>query len=298
VSALPPLNALRAFEAAARHGGFAGAADELCVTRGAISRHVKLLEARLGVALFARLPQGVRLTAAGRRLVPEVTGAFASIERAVRAVSEDAGGLRILCPPATSIRWLLPRVGTFEEAHPGIRLRLTTDFYGGGSDWSAFDLGFSVERHPGRAPDIAVQPLFPVRLTPAAAPAYLEAQGIRAPSDLARATLLHETRARDDWRTWLTAHDLRSADAATERDFPNLDMAVQAAVMGAGVVMADLVLCRAELDSGALVAPFAKMVCEGASGGIALIGPRDRWDAPPVAAFRAWAAAEAERAPP
>ena len=115
---MPPLNALRAFEAAARHGGFIGASEELNVTRGAISRHVRLLEDHLGVQLFVRLAQGVRLTAAGRQLQPVLTEAFAMIVREADRISSDAAELRIICPPGTSIRWLLPRLEDFRSVTP------------------------------------------------------------------------------------------------------------------------------------------------------------------------------------
>ena len=126
---LPPLNALRAFEAAARHDGFIGASDELNVTRGAISRHVKVLEEHLGVALFTRYAQGVRLTTAGRQLQPVLAEAFRSIASEAHRIRSDALDLRIICPPATSIRWLIPRLEGFRRRHPTIVVRLTTDFY-------------------------------------------------------------------------------------------------------------------------------------------------------------------------
>ena len=288
---LPSLNALRAFEAAARHGGYVAAAAELCVTRGAVSRHVKLLEDELGVRLFVRHPQGVRLTPAGGRLQPVLAQAFGAIARETRRIAQEDAALRVLCPPATSIRWLIPRLGGFGAAHPDIRLQLTTDFHGGsGFDAEAFDLGFSVEHHPGRASDIRMQPLFATRLTPACAPQLLERAGpVRVPSDLARLTLLHETPSHADWNAWLDAYPAEGVDPASGLDFPNLDMATKAAVLGAGVVMADLVLCEEELETGALVAPFEGLVCEPPTGGICLIGAPDRWDKPDVRAFREWA---------
>ena len=111
---LPPLNALRAFEAAARHGGFIEAAAELHVTRGAISRHVKLLEDHLGRALFHRTARGVTLTRAGADLLPVLTDAFRRIAEGASRVA-DRTGIRVICPPATSIRWLLPRLGAFQQ---------------------------------------------------------------------------------------------------------------------------------------------------------------------------------------
>lgn len=291
---LPPLNALRAFEAAARHGGYIAAAEELHVTRGAISRHVSLLEDHLGVLLFHRGHNGVALTAVGRRLLPVLTEAFASIARETDRIATVASELRIICPPALSIRWLFPRLDRFRRAHPDIRVRLTTDFYGeDGFDAAEYDLGVSLEQAPGRSPHIVSQKLFPMRLSPACAPAL--ADRLARPGDLAHLTLLHESTRRQDWATWVSHFSVTGPDPASGEAFPNLDMAVRAAVMGAGVVMADLALCREELDTGALVLPFPEMVCGTAQGGYALIGPRDKWRDPKVRAFRAWAGAAARQ---
>lgn len=288
---LPPLNALRAFEAAARHEGFVGASDELHVTRGAISRHVKLLEDHLGAQLFRRHPKGVELTEAGRQFLPVITDAFGQITQAAERVSAAASDLRIICPPATSIRWLIPRLDRFRKAHPDIRLRLTTDFYGEvGLDSAEFDIGFSVLDYLSNRKGMRLEPLFPVYLTPICTPGYLKRLGpLARPEDLARATLLHETPRRADWRDWLEAFGVSGVSPADGDDFPNLDMAVKAALMGAGVVMGDMVLCRDELESGALVRVFPDMVRESRYGDICLIGAQDRWDDPKVRVFRDWA---------
>lgn len=288
---LPPPNALRAFEAAARHGGFIGAAEELHVTRGAISRHVKVLEAHLGVRLFHRQAQGVRLTSAGQRLSAVLGEAFGAIHREVERIAADASVLRIICPPATSIRWLIPRLDDFRRKHPEIRIRLTTDFHAdGGFDPSEHDIGFSVANRPNRARDIETTTLFPVLLTPACAPSLLDDRPpLLAPSQMADFVLLHEVPEHTDWKAWCAAFDVQGIDPAAGDDFPNLDMATKAAVMGAGMVMADLVLCREELASGTLVAPFPDMVCASPLGGICLIATQDRWREPNVKAFRDWA---------
>ena len=289
---LPPLNALRAFEAAARHNGFVAAADELCITRGAVSRHVKLLEAHLGIALFRRTHKGVDLTAAGRRLLPVLTDAFTAIERETRSLTAQSSELRIICPPALSIRWLFPRLESFRRDHPDIRVRLTTEFYGDqGFDAAEYDLGISLEHRPGRSPDIAVQPLFPMVLSPACAPALVQAEGgLADPARIGELSLLHESPKRIDWATWLRRFDIAGVDVESGEAFPNLDMAVKAAVLGSGVVMADLFLCREELAGGALVLPFPDMRCETPQGRYCLIGPRDRWHDPRIRAFRDWAA--------
>lgn len=296
---LPPLNALRAFEAAARHGGFVGAAGELHVTRGAISRQVRLLEDHLGTPLFRRHGKGVELTEAGRRLLPVLTDSFGRILDESRRIAAGTDDLRIICPPATSIRWLIPRLEGFRRRHPDIRVRLTTDFHGDfGFDPHAHDLGFSVTNWPNRARDLEVQPFLPVRLTPACAPALLSGDPpLARPADLARHTLLHETPRHTDWRTWLEAFPVPGVDPDTGDEFTNLDMATKAAVMGTGVVMADLALNRDELLAGTLVRPFPGMVAPAPTGDICLIGARERWNDPRVAAFRAWVAETARSEP-
>lgn len=289
---LPPLNALRAFEAAARHEGFIPASDELNVTRGAVSRHVKNLEQHIGVPLFVRQAQGVRLTNAGRQLQPVLAEALQSIVSEIERISTDANDLRIICPPATSIRWLIPRLEDFRKKHPNFRVRLMTDFHGDtGYDSMDFDIGFSVENWPGRPDSIEMIPLFPVRLTPACAPKLLSGQEkLRDVGELAQFDLLHETPKHQDWAEWINVYCPEKLDVRAGLDFPNLDMATRAAVLGAGLVMADLVLCREELESGALVAPFPEMICDGPFGAVSLLGSRERWQEPKIEAFKTWAA--------
>ena len=296
---LPPLNALRAFEAAARHRGFVGASEELNVTRGAISRHVKLLEDHLGVQLFERLAQGVRLTPAGTAFLPAVSEAFGMIRHAADEVSADANELRVVCPPGTSIRWLLPKLEDFREAFPAVKLRLTTDFYpDGGFDPINADIGFSISNLSNRSHDLEVQTLFPILLTPACTPDYRRDRSLTSPDALAGCELLHETKSHADWRAWVEAFRPAGVDPADGQDFPNIDIATKAAVMGVGVAMADLVLCRDELRSGTLVTPFEDMVCKSPDGGICLLAGRHKWHSPKVEAFRSWAyeVAEADRA--
>jgi LysR family glycine cleavage system transcriptional activator len=288
---LPPLNALRAFEAAARHKGYAGAAEELCVTRGAISRHVKLLEEHLGVRLFKRLPKGIELTDSGGKFLPVLTEAFDNISDGARRVSGDKSELRILCPPTISIRWLIPRLDQFRSAHPDIRIRLTTDFFGPhGFDQFEFDLSFSAEHARDRSPDTLVLPLFPMIISPACAPKLMTGNvPLKVPEDLARFTLLHESAKHNDWKTWLDSFRISGVDPTTGDVFPNLDIASKAAVMGTGVIMGDLVLNRSELEMGTLVMPFEHLKCEDPRGRFCLLGARDRWSDPQVEAFKQWA---------
>jgi DNA-binding transcriptional LysR family regulator len=295
---MPPLNALRAFEAAARHGGYIGASEELNVTRGAISRHVRLLEEHLGVQLFVRFPQGVRLTAAGRQLQPVVSNAFALIMGETERLLSDASELKVICPPGTSIRWLIPKLEDFRSRHPELRVRLTTDFLpDGGFDPVEADVGFSVLNWPSRSKALETQALFPTVLTPACAPGYLKDRSLTSPDVLPRCELLHETRNHTDWKDWASAFPKVGIDPSTGQDFANIDLATKAAVMGIGVVMADLVLCREEIEACMLVAPFPHMMCSSPLGDICLVGGADKWKEPKVKAFRSWAhdAAEADR---
>lgn len=290
---LPPLNALRAFEVAARHKGYAGAAEELCVTRGAISRHVKLLEEHLGVQLFKRLPKGVELTESGRKFLPVLTDAFDHIADGARRVSADKSELRIICAPTISIRWLIPRLDQFRSAHPDIRIRLTTDFFGaGGFDPDEFDLAFSAENVPDRSPETKVLPLFPMIISPACAPKLMTGKvPLKAPEDLARFTLLHERHlpGYTDWKTWIDTFQVSGVDPTAGDVFPNLDMASKAAVMGTGVVMGDLILNRSELEMGTLILPFEHLKCATPSGRFCLLGGPERWTDPQVEAFKRWA---------
>jgi LysR family glycine cleavage system transcriptional activator len=294
---LPPLNALRAFEAAARHNGFVGASDELNVTRGAISRHVKLLEDHLGTQLFRRHPKGVDLTEAGRQFLPVILEAFGQVSRMAERVSAAASDLRIICPPATSIRWLIPRLDDFRKKHPEIRVRLTTDFYGeAGFDIAEYDLGFSIESARSRGRDISVQTLFPMLVSPACAPTLLQGtNALRAQEDLKGVTLLHDTPKRSDWAHWIATCQVEGLDPLGGDEFPNLDMSTKAAVLGAGGIMADLVLCGEELASGALVLPFPALTIPAGRADVCLLGPYDRWETPKVWAFRDWAVREAQK---
>jgi len=287
---LPSLNALRAFEAAARHGGFTGAAEELHVSRGAISRHVKLLELELGVELFSRRAQGVELTEAGRRFLPVLTAAFQSIGRHARQVASEKNDLRIFCPPTLCIRWLIPRLEQFRQRCPETRVRLTTKFLDP-DDFSQgdFDIGFDSGRPERRPGGLEAVTILPMVITPACSPRLMAGSGrLEAPADLAGFTLLHENPDRNDWTTWLRAYKVPGVDPLAGEVFPNLDLAVKAAVMGEGIVMGDLILTRDEFETGQLVTPFPDHRHETDWGGFSLIGPSASWEDEKVARFRTW----------
>lgn len=286
---LPALNSLRAFEAAARHQSMARAADELCVTQGAVSRHVKLLEEDLGVLLFRRLHRGVELTEQGRRFLPILTGAFESIAVGARQIASAKRDLKIICPPSFSIRWLIPRLDKFRERYPDVEIRLTTAIYEWEEFYSGdFDLGFDCG-DANRPDGIEAVTIVPELLTPVCTPAMLEhGPPLRRPQDLAAYKILHTTPDRRDWTIWLESYGVEGVDPMSGEVFPSLDLAVKAAVMGQGIVMGDMVLIRDELESGTLVCPFQDLTLTTDWEGYCLYGPRGCWNDPRVAAFKAW----------
>lgn len=294
---LPPLNALRAFEAAARHTSFARAANELHVTQGAISRHVKLLEEHLGVALFRRRPQGIVATEAGQQLLPELSAAFERIGHAAGRTADTGRELRVMASPSFATRWLVPHLLGYQSLYPDrrITLGLFLQRHDTFAD-SGFDVGVSwVEgRDAPRKESSGAFRLWQEALTPVCAPALLQhGAPLGHPADLARHTLLHPTEGRQDWRKWLKAAGLNGIDADGGQTFGTLDMAVGAAVGGMGVAIADLNLIRGELATGTLVAPF-DIVIEDGSGYFVLTEP-NRVDEPKIATFRAWLLAEAAK---
>lgn len=283
---LPPLNALRAFEAAARHGGYIDAADELNVTRGAISRHVKSLEEHIGVKLFRRHSRGVELNQAGNVLQPILAEAFRQISEGIGRVAALPAELRIICPPATSMRWLMPRLDDFRTRYPEYGLQLTTDYLRGAYDPTRFNIGFSIENWQGRRDSICVEPLVPMVIVPACTPEI--AAQLATPEDLTKLPLLHETHERSDWTAWNHVFRIPGLDVSSGNTFHNLDMAIQAALLGHGVVMVDLLLARRELEDGFLTLPFPDLMCDTPLGRFALLGDGETWDEPPVKAFRTW----------
>ena len=291
---LPSLNALHAFEAAARHQSFARAANELHVSQGAISRHVKLLEEDLGVALFRRLPRGIELTAQGQALLPELTAAFQRIRRAAQDIAEHTRDLRVASPPTLAARWLVRRLSAFRDLRPDMHVSLSLmcghdEFLRGG-----FDLGIvDHETNRTRPPGLEAVLLRQEALAPVCAPALLE--GIRGGSgttgSLKRQTLLHPNPDRQDWRKWLRAAGMQEHLAEGGHLFDTLEMAIAAAIGGLGVAMVDLELIRDELAVGALAVPFEFVLQDGT--GYYLIARHGRLDEPKVAAFSHWLLAEA-----
>lgn len=279
---LPSLNGLRAFEAAARHGSFTAAGGELGVSQAAVSRLVRLLEARLGIALFERHPNGLTLTAQGRAFQPGLTAAFDGIARLAEQVTQarDDRVLTVGVGPTFAIRWLIPRLGDFHRAHPGIEVRLTT----GGAvvalrdDWTC-----GVQLGDGDWPGYVAEPLFSAEMFPVCTPAL--AKRLKRPADLASATLLDVSHSTEDWPQRLAAAGLESL---TRRgpSFGTYAMALQAALDGGGVAIGLRPYVVDDLAARRLVQPFRLTVPKRRAWYIAY--RRERAQEAGLVAFRAW----------
>jgi LysR family transcriptional regulator, regulator of gene expression of beta-lactamase len=247
-----PLNALRAFEAAARHLSFTRAADELCVTQAAVSHQIKALEARLGVALFRRSNRGLKLTDEGIALAPTLFDAFGAIDHLFERF-ESGGVQEVLTVSAVGtfvVGALLERLPAFRRAHPGIDLRLLTN--NNKVDLVAEGLDCAIRFGDGAWHGVEAEPICPAPLTPLCAPAL--ARTLREPADLLRAPLLRSYRPQD-WPAWFQAAGLEP-HAVRGPLFDSSLIMVQAAILGEGVALAPHGLFRREIDSGQILRPF------------------------------------------
>ncbi|MBV2181880.1 MAG: LysR family transcriptional regulator [Castellaniella sp.] len=258
---MPSLNALRAFEAAARHQSFVQAAHELNVTAGAVAQQIKQLEAWVGYPLFQRASQGVRLTAEAQAALPVLIRAFDLLSDGVRAL-RGAGHqtqIAIAALPAVAHLWLSPKLPQLSALFPGCFFSIAAMEEPPNFRREPFDLAlFYVDRDVEGSRRI---PLGKDELVPVCAPALLD--GDRLPLEPARLRsmrLLHDSVWRDYWQRWLDAAGVPAVDASKGSEFSLYSLALQAAIGGAGVLMGRSALVREPLASGALVTPFATRV--------------------------------------
>ncbi|HEY8566435.1 MAG TPA: transcriptional regulator GcvA [Beijerinckiaceae bacterium] len=297
---LPPLNAVRAFEAAARHLSFLKAADELSVTPGAVAQHVKGLEAWLGATLFRRLPsKGVRLTEVGRDYASslgEVLDDLADATARARRRGSSERGLTVTTVPSFAARWLIPRLGSFRERQPGVEVRILAAV--GLADLSREDVDVAVRLGPGPYPGLRADLLIHEVFFPVCSPALLErGPPLKVLDDLQRHTLLHEDPdpgipAYVYWPQWLAAVGAKQVDATHGPRFSHTFMALQAAVGGQGVALATNVAIGDDLTTGRLVRPFPGLDLPGPYAHHLVTLP-ERADEPAIRAFREWALEEA-----
>ena len=305
---LPPLNALRAFEAAARHRSFKNAARELHVTAGAVSHQVKQLEEHLGVALFRRLTRALELTAEAHALLPKVQEGLAALSQAVERVRlrEDSSALTVIAPPNFAARWLVPRLARFTTAHPNLDLHIASrpTMIDGREDSEVAPVHDARDDAPlamvrfgdGKYPGAHVDEVFSAVYVPVCSPRLMKgSHPLRKPEDLRHHTLLHddtvvEEGARPSWSDWLAAVGVRDIDAGRGPHFSDASLAFEAALEGMGVALAMRPLVRTEIEAGRLVVPFD--IAAPASYSYYLVTPEGS-ASPTVADFRKWLLEEA-----
>ena len=294
---LPALNALKAFEAAARYESFTRAAEELCVTQGAVSHQVKALEAELGIKLFNRERQRLVITDAGRAYLAVVRDAFDRIANGTERLlqRQSAGALTVSTSPNFASKWLVHRLGRFAEAHPSIDLRVSASLHH--VDFAREDVDLAIRHGEGLAAGLHITRLCAEELFPVCSPKLLRSrQGLRKPADLSRHTLLHVD-DRQDWSNWLEAAGCKTVDLSRGPVINQASMAIDAAVDGQGVALARTALAAWDLIGGRLVRPFAMAL--PVSYGYWIVGPKATSSLPKIETFRKWllveAAADARR---
>ena len=287
---LPPLSALRAFEAAARHLSFTRAAAELGVTQAAISHQVRLLEEQLGQPLFRRLTRRLLLTDAGQMLWPGVRDGFDRLAQAVQKVQTGgAGALTLSLTVSFAARWLVPRLGGFLKAHPEIDVKLTTTDRL--VDFAREDVDIAIRHGSGDWPGLQSWRVLAPAYTPLLSPTLLKDVKLDTPADLQRLPILTEVDDNLDWRAWFSQSGVSWRPQRRIAEFDTTQVAVQAAIEGLGVALGPPEYFAEELRTGRLVQPFDIYV--ETDDAYYLVCPEGRAAESKIAAFRDWILAEA-----
>jgi LysR family glycine cleavage system transcriptional activator len=289
---LPPLNALKAFEAAARHESFTRAADELCVTQGAVSHHVKALEAEFGLKLFNRHRQRLVITEAGRSYLATVRDALDRIadgtERLLRR--QSTGVLTVSTSPNFAAKWLVHRLSRFAEAHPTIDLRVSASLHH--IDFAREDIDVAIRHGDGNESGLHVTRLCAEELFPVCSPALLNGRRSLEPADLKEAVLLH-VNDRQDWKKWLDGAGIKDINPSRGPILNQASMAIDAAIDGQGIALARTALALWDLVAGRLIRPFRLALPVPYAYWI--VCPKATAKLPKIVAFSDWLLSQAER---
>lgn len=287
---LPPIAAIRAFEAAARYQSFTRAAEELGMTQAAVSYQIKLLEDRIGVALFVREPRQVTLTAAGRKLSPKVTEALDLLGSAfVEVARKPELHLVISTLPTVASTWLVPRLASFQAANPEIRIKLHTS--NDSIDFAREDVDVMIRGSDSVLPEHEVFSLFPMEYAPVCTADYRERHAIAHPADLLK---VRRFGAQSWWARWLTGAGVENGSDDRRMDLvigvQTIDVGLT--LQGQGVAMVMPIFFADELNSGRLIRPFQHIGRDERS--YSLVYPKSRRQSRKIRLFRDWVVAEAE----
>ncbi len=289
----PPLNALRAFEATARHLSFTKAARELNVTQGAVSRHVAGLERSLDTKLFLRHYRAIELTAKGEAYFRALRDAFERIQNATDSLFgvSDTPTLRIKLPPTIAIRWVVPRLARLHAVDRNLDVQITTSH--SPADFDREEIDVAIHSGDGPPPGVTAIRLMGETLTPVCSPAMLRGgRKLRKPEDLAHHTLLCSMHRPKDWPAWIASAGLSGIDGNSGLKFENSSLAYQAAIDKLGIAMAQTALVADDLAAGRLVAPFRLRV--PTAGAYFLIYPARSRNLAKVRGFEKWIVEEAK----
>lgn len=288
-----PLTALRVFEAAARHESFLQAAEELAITPGAVSRQIKALETELAVRLFERFNRAVRLTDAGRLLAAGVGRGLRQLQAAVEEVhGARAGPLVVTAMHSFAARWLVPRLHHFSARHPDLQVMVAASDTAVDLVHERYDLAIRFGRGPYRG--LAASRLFSLKLFPVCTPGFLAEHPLRTPHDLASAPLLADVYlavGEPTWADWLALAGAPEVDASRGLQFSNQYLAIEAALSGKGVVLAEHALVLDDLATGRLVKPFD--IDLTSDFGQWIVTLPEKAERPDIRKFRNWLQAQA-----
>jgi LysR family glycine cleavage system transcriptional activator len=293
---LPPLNALRAFEATARHLSVKNAAEELCVTPGAVSQMIKALELHLGIKLFQRVNRGIFLTDAGQAYLPPVRNAFRQIAEASRriTVSADTGLLTVSATPFFAAAWLVPRLKEFQDAYPDIDLQVVT----GNAlvDFSRDGVDVAIRHGLGRYPGLCSDRVVAVEVVPVAAPSLVAQLGApTSPAELTRWPHVHDAE-RKGWHLWFQTQQIDEIGPPRGPSFDDSSLLVKAVLAGQGAGLLPAAMVALELAEGRLVKLADVVLLDDFA--YYLVCPESDRDRPKVAAFRTWILDVATGEPP
>ncbi|HLI12227.1 MAG TPA: transcriptional regulator GcvA [Alphaproteobacteria bacterium] len=291
---LPPLKALPDFEAAARHLSFTKAAAELHVTHGAVSRQVKSLEDYLGVPLFRRLNRALLLTDEGQAYVAVVRDLIERLAEASDRIKkrDEKGGLTVTTTDSFAVKWLVPRLARFRQAHPEIDVRLQANDQL--VDFARDNVDLAIRYGRGSYPGVKSDRLLTEDFVPVCSPSLLKGKHpLRTPSDLRYHQLLHEEATQIDWRIWLMAAGVNGIDPSRGPIYSHASLVMQAAIAGEGVALGRTALIAEDLAAGRLVKPFD--IALKAEYAYYIVYPPRMLERPKVAAFRDWLLEEAAR---
>lgn len=283
---LPPLNALKAFEAAARHLSVKLAAEELCVTPGAVSQMLKVLEENLGVRLFDRVTRGIYLTDAGRDYLPSIRNAFRQIADASERITAQIGSglLTVSATPFFASAWLVPRLASFREAQPDMDLQIVTS--NAIVDFSRTDVDVAIRHGMGRYPGLRSDRIVTVEMIAVAVPALVEKMGIPArPSDLVHWPQVHDAE-RKGWSLWFEAQNISERIAARGPSFDDSGLLLKAVLAGQGAGLLPAALVEVELVNRRLIQLFPATSMEEFA--YYLVCPDNKQQIPKIAVFRDW----------